>query len=72
MIFENYDNYVDPKFLSNPSNDIANTFIENYSNNNDDYDQSLYNKLLNNWDEMFGDGNRNAGGVNFFIILSTR
>ena len=35
--------YVDPKFLSNPSNDIINTFVENYSNNNDD--QTLYNKL---------------------------
>ena len=67
MNFENYDNYVDPKFLSNPSNDIANTFIENYSNNNDD--QTLYNKLLNNWDEIFSDGNRNAGGAQFFHYI---
>ena len=47
--------------MSNPSNDIV-TFIENYSNNNDD--QTLYNKLLNNWDEIFID-EANAGSAQF-------
>lgn len=42
--------------------------IEKFSNDKNDF-QRIYNNLENEWDNIFPDSNRNAGGVQFFYYI---